>query len=226
MKNYLKIAEHVDVGPLLLEVQRQPKLWDKNPARLNPQGPHAQTHDIWLRFKDETENAESGNYDSFKAPHVSVWYPPYYALPAARTLIFGLMSRVEGEILGGVLIYSIPPGARILPHIDHGWHVDYFEKFNICLQSNPQTRFIFRANGEEMVAARGDVHHFFNNVEHEVVNDGQDEHIVMTVCIHTHDYEARVKDDRATSRDDRRIPRLLHAHHNAAKGDSSAAARA
>jgi hypothetical protein len=194
MKNYLKIADHVDVLPLLLELQRQPQLWDRNPARLNPQGPHAQTHDIWLRYKDETENVASGDYTSFRAPHESVWYPAYYALPAARPLIFGLMSRVEGEALGGVLIYSVPPGARILPHVDHGWHVEHFEKFNVCLQSNPKARFIFRSNGEEMVAQRGDTHHFFNTVEHEVVNDGEDDHIVMTVCIHTHDYGARVKD--------------------------------
>lgn len=192
MKNFLQIAAGVDVLPLLLEINRQPALWDRNRARLSKYGPHSETHDIWLRYKDETDNAASGNYDSFNTEHDSQWYPAYYALPAARPLIFNLMARVEGERLGGVLIYSVPPGAKIMPHIDAGWHVSYYEKFNICLQSNPAARFCYQ--GEDMVARAGDVHRFRNDIEHWVVNEGVEEHIVMTVCIRTHDYAAAVKE--------------------------------
>jgi quercetin dioxygenase-like cupin family protein len=194
MKNFLKIADQVDVLPLLLELQRQPQLWDRNPYRLREEGPHRETHDIWLHYKDEAENKERGDYSNFRDPHDGVWYPAYYALPAARPLIFGLMSRVEGERLGGVLIYSVPPGKRIYPHVDTGWHVDYFEKFNVCLQSNPKARFHYTGNGETMIAQRGDTHWFVNNVEHEVINYGDNDHIVLTVCIHTHNYSARAAD--------------------------------
>lgn len=178
--------------PLLLELHRQPYLWDVNDVRLLEHSPHRETHDIWLRYKDETENKKTGDYSNFADAHDGVWYPAYYALQAARPLIFGLMSRVEGERLGGVLIYSIPPGKRIYPHTDVGWHVDYFEKYNICLQSNHKTRFIYAE--EEMIAAQGDVHWFVNNVEHQVVNEGDTDHLVMTVCIHSHDRRSRFKD--------------------------------
>lgn len=192
MKHFLKIASGVDVMPLLLELHRQPLLWDQNMARLSKHGPHHQTHDIWLRYKDETENVQSGSYANFGDPHDGVWYPAYYALPAARPLIFSLMARVEGERLGGILLYSVPAGKRILPHTDTGWHVDYYEKFNICLQSNPQARFCY--GDEEMVAQAGDVHRFVNNLDHWVINDGEDDHLVLTVCIRTHDYGTRYKD--------------------------------
>ena len=46
MNNFLKIAQDVDVLPLLLEVQRQEFLWNKNPARLSKLGPHSESDDI------------------------------------------------------------------------------------------------------------------------------------------------------------------------------------
>ncbi len=192
MKNFIKIGEGVDVAPLLLGLHRQPHLWNRNPIRLTPNGPHHETKDIWLRYKDETENVQKKNYGNFGDPHEGVWYPSFYALPAARKIIFALMARVEGERLGGVLIYKVPPGKKIHPHTDVGWHVDFYEKFNVCLQSNPDAYFYYK-DGERMYARSGDVHRFVNNVDHGVVNDGADDHIILTICVRTHDYSARVK---------------------------------
>ena len=190
-ENFLKIGEGVDVVPLLYELHRQPHLWNRNDVRLSKNGPHWQTQDIWLRYKDETENAQSGNYANFGDPHDGVWYPAYYELPAARRMIFALMARVEGERIGGILIYRVPPGKKILPHVDTGWHVDYFDKFNVCLQSNDRAYFDY--GNERMYARAGDVHRFVNNKEHGVINDGDDDHIVLTICLRTHDYRARFR---------------------------------
>lgn len=192
MKNFLKITE-VNVGKLMLELHRQPNLWDKNVARLSKFGPHHETHDIWLRYKDETENAKTGNYANFGDPHDGIWYPAFYSLPAARPIIFNLMAMVEGERLGGILLYSVPPGKKIHPHIDTGWHVDYYEKFNVCLQSNPLARFCYQ--DEVMIAKAGDIHRFRNDVEHWVENEGPEDHIVLTVCIRTHDYSTRFQEE-------------------------------
>jgi hypothetical protein len=102
------------------------------------------------------------------------------------------MRRIEGERIGGILIYNVPPHRRILPHTDVGWHVDYYDKFNICLQSNARAAFCYHA--ERMIQAPGDVHHFANNVEHWVENEGEDDHIVLTICLRTHYYSARFKE--------------------------------
>lgn len=193
MRNFLHLAEGLDVLPMMLEIHRQPELWNRNDARLSKAGPHWQSDDVWLRYKDETENKRSGDYSNFGDPHDPVWYPAYYSLPSARTLIFNLMQRVEGERLGGVLLYRLSPGKKILPHTDTGWHVDYYDKFNICLQSNPQAAFIYE-DGEALVQRPGDVHRFVNNKPHSVVNDGNDDHVVLTVCIRAHDYNARFKE--------------------------------
>lgn len=180
----MKIAGGVDVTPLMLQIQCQPELWDRNPARLAAHGPHAQTHDIWVRYKDETENKASGDYSNFADPHDPIWYPAYYALPAARTLIFSLMARVEGERLGGVLIYSVPPGKEILPHVDQGWHPNYYDKFNVSLKSLPGC--VFHYEDERMQALTGDVHWYTNDVLHWVTNQSEDDQVVMSVSIRTH----------------------------------------
>ncbi len=184
MKNFLRIAQNVQVMPLLLELHRQPELWNRNPARLAEYGPHRESSDIWLRYKDETKHKERGDYSHFADEHHPIWYPAYYALPAARPIIFNLMTGLNGESLGGVLIYKIPAGKRVYPHIDKGWHVDYHDRFNVYLQTDPRVVWRYPDTGEEFRAQTGDIYSVMNNIMHEVVNEGDVDNIVMTVCIH------------------------------------------
>lgn len=181
MNNFMKFASGTDVAPLLLEVQRQPHLWNKNPCRLSKLGPHHETQDMFLRYKDETENIQSGDWSNFSNPHIAEWNQTINFLPSARKLIFELMAATSGEMLGGVFIYKVQPGKQIFKHTDKGWHPDFYDKFNICLQSNPDAKFCY--DGEHMVQEPGDIHLFQNNVDHHVINEGNDDHIVMTVCI-------------------------------------------
>jgi len=181
MKNFAQIASGVDVTPLLLDLQRQPHLWDKNPCRLTKRAPHHETQDIILRYKDERPHLEANDWRTFSDEHIPEWYESIDHLPSARPLIFSLMGRVQGEMLGGVFIYKVTPGKRIYPHVDKGWHPAFYDKFNVCLQSNPKAGFLYE--DEAMVQRRGDVHWFRNDVRHEVINEGPDDHVVMTVCI-------------------------------------------
>lgn len=189
MKNFMKIAQGIDVMPLALEIQRQPELWDVDNERLGKDKPHYQTHDIWLRYKDKTENVKSGDWSNFGAPHESVWYPAFYALPSAKRLIFELMARVEGERLGGVLIYKVPPGREILPHVDPGWHAENYDKFNFSIQSQPGCSFYYPKDEESMHSNTGDVYWFRNTVVHGVKNASDADQIIMCVCIQTHKFK-------------------------------------
>lgn len=183
MKNFLKIASGADVGPLRLELQRQPHLWNVNSERLWKGSPHDQTDDIWLRFGSKEELKEKG----FKQEHTSVWYPAFYALPAAKRLIFDLMARVEAERLLGVLIYRVPAGKEIRVHSDKGgWHADVTEKFNFSIQSQPGCAFYYPEDQEEMTSSTGDVYWFRNTVPHGVKNESKEDQIIMTVCVQTH----------------------------------------
>ena len=191
MKFFYKVAEGIDAMPLMLAIQRQPHLWDANRQRTTrPNTAHADVSDIWLRFQS---SKETDDFATGQKPHLSVWYPAYYALPEVRPIVFGLMARVEGEQLGGVLITKIPPGGKIDPHTDSGWHVDFYSKFYVSLISRPGANFYCgdEASGVEKICpAVGDVWYFDNTKPHWVENDSDDDRVTLICCIRTHHFGA------------------------------------
>lgn len=182
MKNFLKIAEGVDVVPLLVEIAAQPELWDQNTLRTaHPQTAHRQVSDIWLRFNDLSGYEKTGDVAAVVDEHESINYEAFRRLPAARFLIFSLMARVQGERLGRCLITKLPPGARIDPHVDGGSHAAYYERYHIVLQAQPGV--VFRAGDESVFMRPGEVWWFDNAQEHEVVNSSADDRIHIVVDI-------------------------------------------
>lgn len=175
MMNFLKIAEGVDVVPLLLDLQRNPKLWDANRERKDrANSPHVEMSDIWVRHVEKPEE--------FSNPHFPIWYPAFVKLPSIRKMIFDAMSRVQASHLGGVLITRIPAGGRILPHADKGWHPEFYNcKLYVVLESNPQC--IFRVEEECVPMNQGDVWRIDNTKEHEVVNNGNTERMTLIICM-------------------------------------------
>jgi len=191
MKNFLKVAQGVDVAPLALQLHQNPNLWNEFTERLGPNGPHRDSDDIWVRMNDRTEFEASGNWKGFNDEHDSVWYGAYYALPAIRKIVFDLARHVEAERIGDIMIWRVQPGKQIHPHVDKSWHVDYYDKFNVCIQSAPGASFCYK---DESIQDRpGDVHRFVNTVNHSVVNNSDQDYIVMVVCLQTHDYGRRYK---------------------------------
>lgn len=187
MSRFLKIAEDVDVAPLIAQIDACPELWGQFGWRKNiPDGPHAGMTDIWVRYNDSRPFEARGDFKGFNDEHESVWYPAYYALPAMREIIFPLMAAVEGERLGGVLITRIPPGCGIAPHRDAGWHVDHYDKFYVQLKSRPGA--VFCCEGEVNRPVPGDVYRFDNRVLHWVKNESDGDRMTLIVCIRTSKY--------------------------------------
>jgi hypothetical protein len=185
--NFLRLAEHVDVTPLLLAIRRRPRLWKEDTyLRDYPQGPFKQIESIMLRFPvksvHETE-AELQNHLSTYDQHENVDYPAYAQLTEARPLVMAMMTRVAGERLGRVMINKIAPGGVIFPHVDTKSHTDYYSRFHLVLQSQPGV--VFRAGDESVYMATGEAWWFDNSQEHEVINNSADDRIHMIVDIRT-----------------------------------------
>lgn len=182
MRHFLKIASGIDVAPLLAELAANPALWGQFGWRKTiPGGPHAGMTDIWVRY-----NAYSKLGPHFNDEHDSLWYPAYDALPALRGILYPLMAAVDGERLGGVLITKIPHGGGIAPHIDRGWHVEYYDKFYVSLASAPGAKFICHEGGDEALEpAAGECWRFDNRKPHSVVNESGRDRITLIVCIRT-----------------------------------------
>jgi hypothetical protein len=194
MKHFLKIDEGVDVSALLAQLDAHPELWDQHTVRKTAPGtPHSRMSDIWVRYNN-AEPFESGErpWAEFNDEHVPVWYEAWGKLPALRKIIFDLMSMVDGEMLGGVLITRIPPGMGIDPHTDASWHVSYYDKFYVSLRSEPGAEFICWHEGEReaLCPSPGDIWLFDNKKMHAVENTSASDRITLIVCIRTDKYRS------------------------------------
>lgn len=180
MRYFQKIAAGVEVLPLVLDLYRQPELWDQNRARTGGAGSFEGTSDIWVRFRDPSELTTR---EAFAAPHVPVFYPAWHALPHLRPIVFGLMARVEAVQLGGVLITRVPGGQQVAPHDDRGrWHPEFFTtKAYLPLATNPQC---YSTCGNERVTMQvGEAWLFDNLCTHSTVNDGETDRITLIVSM-------------------------------------------
>jgi len=183
MKHFEKIASGVPVEELLSQLESHPELWDARPERrIAVDSPHAGMRDIWVRYNDISRLGEN-----FNDEHVPVWYPAWKTLPALKPIVMSLMTMVEGEMIGGVLITKIPAGARVEPHIDAGWHVDYYRKFYVSLGNSPGSVFCCEVDGgtETLCPEPGDIWLFDNHKTHWVENNSQKDRITLIICIRT-----------------------------------------
>lgn len=182
MQHFLKIADGIDVGPLRAALDAHPELFGLLTHRAEGDSPHREMTDIWVRF-----NAYKNFGPDFGAEHDSVWYPSsLHIIDELKPIVFDLMRQVEGERLGGILITKLPPGGRIAPHVDGGWHAGYYQKFTIAIKSAPGA--LFRFPDGDIAASPGDCHWFDNSVLHSVENDTEEERIALIVCIKTRLY--------------------------------------
>ena len=176
--HFIKLIDGVIVDPLVASLESKPWLFDsKKERRCAPGSPHSGVEDIWVRYNDY----DNVNKPNFHDEHESVWYEEAFHLPEVFPIVFGLMSMVRGERLGGVLITKTPPGGRIEDHIDTGWHAGYYEKYYVALKCAPGA--IFRFGERDMLASTGDVWWFRNDVPHEVINGSDQDRLAMIVCI-------------------------------------------
>lgn len=187
MRNFVRIADSVDVIPLLVAIRRRPELWREDTyLRDYPQGPFGDTETIMLRFPAKTvveTKAQLAVYGASDAQHESIDYPTFAKLTEARSIIFGLMAKVQGERLGRVMINSVRPGGQIYPHADTEVHADYYSRFHVVLDTSPGANF--RCGDETIHMRQGDVWWFNNALEHHIVNNGTCDRIHMVVDIRT-----------------------------------------
>jgi hypothetical protein len=185
MKNFQKISDGIDVSGLLAEIELNSNLWDVNNQRKVYKGtPHDRMSDIWVRY-NSLEKCNN-DFQLMSNEHVPIWYPAWRLLPSLHKIVFDLMAKVEGEMLGGVLITRVPPGMGISPHVDGGWHVEYYDKFYLTLKSSEGAYFCCDHDGVERLAPKpGEIWLFDNRKIHWVENESKDDRITVIICIRT-----------------------------------------
>lgn len=173
--NFKKLNIRVDTSKALAELDANPQLWDAHPFRRYA-SVHSQMKDIWVRY-----NAIENIGPNFNDYHQSVWYPESELIPECKAIALDIMRYVNGTRLGGVLVTKLPPGGKIEPHIDGGWHAGFYAKFYIALQSEGGAKFCW--DDDCIEAKTGEVYFFRNDKTHWVENNSSVDRIAMIVCL-------------------------------------------
>lgn len=186
--NNFHVITTADVNGLMLNIKRHADLWKEDTfLRDYQQGPFGEIESIMLRFPEKRVFEQEEELEKYKRgesqfdQHESIDYPAFAVLTEARAIVFGLMSLVQGERLGRVMINKIKPGGKIYPHADSPEHTDYYTRFHVVLQSS--VGCYLRAGDEQLEMKTGDVFWFNNKLEHEVVNNSAFDRISMVVDI-------------------------------------------
>jgi hypothetical protein len=180
MRYFQLLRTDLDVSPALNSIMRRSDLWNQHPIRTqHPDTAHSQVEDILLRFNE----IESENIARIINDKECVNYPAFRELPLMRPLIFGLMTIVEGEQLGRVMITKLSPGKRILPHEDKGAPATYYDRYHVVLNSAPGC--LFRTGDETVYMKTGELWWFDNTVEHEVINNSCEDRVHLIIDIRT-----------------------------------------
>ena len=163
MSRFVQLASGVDVVPVMLELNRADRLWDRNPERrLYPGTPHAAMTDITVRYMPEADVTK----ETRRLEHRNVFWPAWHALPSLRPMVFALMTRVQAVELGSILITKLPMGKAIEPHSDKGnWAPEWYNtKCHVTLAGSAQVR----CEDDAQTFATGSVWTFDNLLIHSV----------------------------------------------------------
>lgn len=171
MPNFARLAENLNVEPVLGALNARPELWDEITARQDhPGSPHHDTRCIWARGPRELSiEAVFNDVASTDYPAMHTLAPELYPLmnPVLRTM--GV------EHLGRVLITTLKPGGAIDPHEDQGLYAKTFSRFHIALSSKPGN--VFGCGAEQVHMKPGELWWFNHRDEHWLRNDSDEERI-------------------------------------------------
>jgi hypothetical protein len=167
--------------PLMAQIARQPHLWQADTyLRDYPQGPFEDVDTIFLRFPPASVTELER---SVRDPHECTNMDGMIHLPAARKMVMALMTTVEGERLGRVMINRIRPGGQIFPHADTPEHARYWERHHFVVQGLPGCTF--RCGSEQVEMRTGECWWFQNELEHAVINNSADDRLHLIADIRT-----------------------------------------
>ncbi len=169
MRNFHRLAQNVNVAPLLATLMRHGELWDCDRLRTTQHNsPHSQASDILLRFGKPSLD-DTGPFEN----------RPSMAVLNARETVLGVMQLVGGWELGRVIVTRLPPGGRIFPHADEGAYARRFTRHQIMMQSLPGN--VFKCGGESISPLTGELWWFDTSLEHEVINNSETDRIAIII---------------------------------------------
>jgi len=162
------IIDNIDIKELLTEVENT-NLWKEDTFYKTIQ------EDIFSKI--DTITLRYANEGSLENKDSSI----YHLFPKVKEAVFYLMSLVQGERLGGVMLNKLLPGTNIPLHSDGKASELYYHRFHIVLSTN--SNVVTKVGEEELNMQQGDVWWFDHALPHTIINNGTTDRIHLVVDI-------------------------------------------
>lgn len=162
--NLQKIADGIDIAPMLAKLEANPHLWEIDTRRQNaPGSAHHDTECIVLRGPSDPTLA------TFATDVGAASTPLWLFLRAELTdILTPIINRLDVTELGRVLIAKLKPDGRIDWHADEGPYAKAWARLHIVLTSDAGNRFM--VEDESVHMAPGTCWWFAHRRSHGVVN--------------------------------------------------------
>lgn len=177
--NFKRLAQGLDVQPLLAALSARPELWDAITVRQYALGSaHRDTRSIYLR----------GPYDfTFKDYFMTVEAYDYPLMDELSEVLIPLLRPMLQELgvteLGYVMLVELKPGGHVKAHVDSGKYADHYCRFHLTITGEQGSTLT--AGGETQHFAPGELWWFNHKALHYADNtsDAARIHLILDAVV-------------------------------------------
>ena len=168
MRYFRLERKHVDVGPILAELEQHPEAWSAQSGR---QKIAVQREAVSIPIRGLRKSKIQGR--KRRDVHESRYTTLSKYFPAVVSFILQTASESDAEIARAKIV-NLPPGRQVYPHVDRGEYYAVRDRYHLVLSS---VGSLMRAGDEEVRMKTGELWWFDNKAEHEAVNDSEQDRI-------------------------------------------------
>ncbi len=175
--HFTRIAECVDIVPLLRELDAAPEMWSVDTSRQRKVRCQRHTRNIFLRAPKKPLPPGARNANDV---HESRLTPAAGKLPLALAFCERVAAELEAG-LGRATLVTLLPQCRVFPHVDAGAYYRVRDRLHLVLKSaegSPLT-----AGDETVVMHEGELWAFDNKARHFADNPSSEPrvHLIFDV---------------------------------------------
>ena len=178
LSNFIRIADGLDVEPLIKLLDDKPELWQQIKHRQYFTGtPHKDTESIYVRGPLKmTPYYVMYDIGSFDYPSME------YLSTALVPLMKPVLNKLQVKEMGRVLIVNLKHGGHVTKHNDQGTYADHYQRFHLVVKSNPHC---FQTCGDQLQRFQvGDVWWFNHKKDHTADNVGTTDRVhIIFDCV-------------------------------------------
>ena len=164
VSRFTRIAEGIDVAPLLSELDAAPEMWLANTSRQRKIRCQRDTQNIFLRVARKPLPPGAKNANDVHESRIAASAEPF---PRALRFCEEIAALQDGE-LGRATLVALQARGWVRPHVDAGAYYRIRDRFHLVLRSREGSPLT--SGGETVVMREGELWAFDNKAEHDARN--------------------------------------------------------